>query len=166
MNQLSERPMSLIQVEFEELYQRHLCRHSELGINVLHLIGLWGIWYSFYGIIHWFIPSPWIMVALGSSFLILVAPNLPILVLASTALFVAGVCTFAYYVSLPWLWSYLVVFFLFYKIQTWSHKLYPIENDMTSFDRKYYPSILRFFILLLYEIPIVLNYLVFRLFQR
>lgn len=159
MNRLSEHPMSLIDVEFEELYQRHLCRHSQFGINVIHLISLWGIWYSFYGIVYGLIPSPWIMVVLGSSFLILIASNLPILVLVATTLFVAGVCTFTYYVSLPWLWLYLIVFLLFHKIQVWSHKFYPIENDMTIFNRKYSPGILRFFLVLLYEIPIVLRYL-------
>ncbi len=161
MNQLSERPMSLVSVEFEELYQRHLCRHSQFGINVIHFVALLGIWYSFYGIIYWFIPSSWVMVILGASFLMLVAPNLPILVLVMTVLFVTGVCAFAYYAFLPWGWLYLIVLFLSYKIQVWSHKLYKIENDMTKFNQKYSPGKLLFFVLLLYEVPIVLKYLVF-----
>ena len=162
MDRLSDYPMSLLDVEFEELYQRHLCRHSQFGINVIHLIALFGTWYSVYGIIYWLIPSPWTMVVLGVSFLVMVVSNLPILVFVTTIIFVTGVCTLVYYASLPWYWSYLVIFLLSYKIPQWSHKIYQIENDMTKFNQKYPPSTLLFFILLLYEVPIILNYLVFR----
>ncbi|AFY54198.1 hypothetical protein Riv7116_1646 [Rivularia sp. PCC 7116] len=162
MDRLSDYPMSLLDVEFEELYQRHLCRHSQFGINVIHLIALFGTWYSAYGIIYWLIPSPWTMVVLGVSFLVMVVSNLPVLVFATTIIFVTGVCTLVYYGSLPWYWSYFVIFLLSYKIPQWSHKIYKIENDMTKFNQKYPPSTLLFFILLLYEVPIILNYLVFR----
>ena len=33
---LTDRPMGLFRVEFGELYARHLCRHSQFGINVAH----------------------------------------------------------------------------------------------------------------------------------
>ena len=162
MEQPSDISINLLSIEFEELYQRHLCRHSQIGINVIHLITLLGIWYSAYGIIYWMIPSPWIMVALGIFFFILVVSSLPILVLTATMLFFIGVCLLVYYASLPWIWSYLVILFTSHKIQQWSHKIYKLENDMTKFNQKYPPSNLLFFVLLLYEVPIVLNYLIFR----
>ena len=162
MDRLSDYPMSLLDVEFEELYQRHLCRHSQFGINVIHLVALFGTWYSAYGIMYWLIPSPWTMVVLGVSFLVMVVSNLPILVFVTTIIFVTGVCTLVLYASLPWYRSYLVIFLLSYKIPQWSHKIYQIEHDMTKFNQKYPPSTLLLFILLLYEVPIILNYLVFR----
>jgi len=161
MGQSSDSPISLFNIEFEELYQRHLCRHSQFGINVIHFITLLGIWYSAYGVIYWLVPSPWTMVALGVSFFILVVSSLPILVLAATMLFIIGVCMLIHYAFLPWIGSYLVIFLLSYKIQQWSHKLYKVENDMTKFNQKYPPGNLLFFVLLLYEVPIVLNYLIF-----
>ncbi len=161
MNQLSDRPMSLVSVEFEELYQRHLCRHSQFGINLIHIAVWFGIWYSVYGIMYWLIPSSWMMVVLGVSFLMLVAPNLPISLLVMTTIFLVGVCTLVYYASLPWVWVYLLLILVLYKLQLWSHKLYKLENDMTQFNQKYPPGKLLFFVLLLYDVPIILKYLVF-----
>ena len=48
---LTTRPMRLLLVEFNELFERHLCRHSQFGINVLHLIALFAIWYAVYGLL-------------------------------------------------------------------------------------------------------------------
>lgn len=157
---LSERSPGLFRVEFEELYQRHLCRHSQFGINVIHLIALFGAWYSLYGLIHWLSPFPWGIFALGTSFLVLAAPNLPVRVLLMTLLFVASVCTTAYVAKIPWVWVYPMLFLAFYKIQGWSHQIYTVEHDMTIFNNKYRPGKLLFLILLIYEVPIVLNYLI------
>jgi hypothetical protein len=55
MSTLTTRPMSLLRVEFNELYARHLCRHSQLGINVIHLIALFAIWYAVYGLLYWLV---------------------------------------------------------------------------------------------------------------
>ena len=53
MSTLTARPMSLPIVEFDELYARHLCRHSQFGINVTHLAALFGVWFGVYGLVYW-----------------------------------------------------------------------------------------------------------------
>ena len=38
--------MNILRINFDELYRRHLCRHSEFGINVLHIVSVWGVYLS------------------------------------------------------------------------------------------------------------------------
>ena len=38
-------------VDFAELYARHLCRHSQFGINVIHLAALFGVWFGVFAAI-------------------------------------------------------------------------------------------------------------------
>jgi hypothetical protein len=42
--------MSLWHVEFQELYARHLCRHSQFAINVAHLAALFATWFAVYAV--------------------------------------------------------------------------------------------------------------------
>ena len=35
--------MNIFRVNFQELYRRHLCRHSQFGLNIWHLIAVAGI---------------------------------------------------------------------------------------------------------------------------
>jgi hypothetical protein len=156
--------MSLYRVDFQELFARHLCRHSQLGINVAHLVALFGTWFAVYGVVYWLLPSPWVLVSLGAAYLAVVAANLPIRVLAATALFVALLGGSLW--SLPempvWIVGvYLVMIPVFYKLQSWSHKIWNIEKDMTQWDKKYAKGYVLFIVLLLYEVPICLNYLLF-----
>ena len=51
MRTQTTRPLSLLHVDFDELYARHLGRHSQFGINVAHLIALYGIWFGIYATI-------------------------------------------------------------------------------------------------------------------
>ncbi|MEM9485805.1 MAG: hypothetical protein AAGA83_19170 [Cyanobacteria bacterium P01_F01_bin.116] len=158
---LSEQPMNLFKVEFEELYQRHLCRHSQFGVNVIHCMTLFGIWYSFDGILYWLMPLNW-LITLGVVSLMLVAFNLPPQLSLVTALLAMGLCGVIYYAPLPWEWGYLILIPLFNQLQTESHRIYSHEHDIAEFRRKYPPGALLYSILMLYELPAVLNYLVFR----
>lgn len=157
---LSERPMNLFRVEFEELYQRHLCRHSQFEVNVVHCVTLLGILYSFGGILYWLIPLSLLLI-LGVFFLLLVAFNLPPQLSLVTILLAMGLCGAIYYGPLPWVWGYLILIPLCYKLQTVSHQIYSHEHDLTEFKGKYPPGALLYSILMLYELPIVLNYLIF-----
>ena len=62
--------------------------------------------------------------------------------------------------SIP-LWVSFVVLVLSHEIQQLSHKIYTIEYDMTAYKAKYRKGVLLFVLLSLYELPILLNYLVF-----
>lgn len=157
---LSERPMNLFKIEFEELYQRHLCRHSQFGVNVIHFVTLFGIWYSFGGILYWLIPIPWLFI-LGVVFFMLATFNLPSQLSLITFLLAMGLCGVIYYAPLPWGWGYLILIPLFNQLQTESHRIYSHEHDVAEFRCKYPPGALLYSILMLYELPLVLNYLFF-----
>ncbi len=158
MATLTSRPMRLLLVEFDELCARHLCRHSQLGINVLHLIALFAIWYAVYGLLYWLAGVEWVLAIPALAYLAAIAPNVPIRVLASTLLFLGVIFAAALWVTIPW-WAYLIIIPIAYKIQAWSHKLYTVETDMTEFNKKYTKGSVLFVVLLIYEVPIVLNVL-------
>jgi hypothetical protein len=153
--------MSLVTIEFDELYARHLCRHSQFGINVAHLLALLGTWFGVYGAIYWLIPSEWVLIGLASGYILGMAPNLPVRVLLASAVFMAGLVALVVYTPLLPIWAYLLMIPVWYKIQSWSHKFYTVSNDMTEFDRKYHKGGVLFVVLLIYEIPLVLNFLLF-----
>ena len=161
MSTLTARPMSLVSVEFDELYARHLCRHSQFGINVAHLLALLGTWFGVYGAVYWLVRSEWVLVGLATGYVVAMAPNLPVRVLLASAAFMAGLVALVLWVPLLPLWAYLVMVPVWYKLQSWSHKLFSAARDMTEFDRKYRKGFVLFVVLLLYEVPLVLNYLLF-----
>lgn len=160
MTMLTTRPMRLLFVEFNELYARHLCRHSQLGINVVHLIALTSIWYAVYGILYWLVGVEWVLAVPALVYLAAVAPNVPIRVFVATSLFLALIVAAAMWLPAPW-WAYLIMIPVSYKLQAWSHKYYTIESDMTEFNKKYAKGPILFVVLLIYEVPIVLNFLLF-----
>ena len=158
---LTSQPMSLWRVDFRELYARHLCRHSQFGINVFHLAALFVVWFGVYGFVHWLAPAPWVPVAMAAAYLAAMLPSLPIRVTLATAAFLAlFVLAVLRVPMLPW-WVYLVMIPVAYKIQSWSHVRFHIEHDMTEFNKKYTKGYVRFFVLLFYEVPMLLNYLTF-----
>jgi len=150
--------LSLLLVEFNELYARHLCRHSQLGVNVVHLISLFATWYAVYGLLHWLVGIDWVLGIPAVIYLAALVPNVPMRVLASTALFLAFIVEAVIWLPAPW-WAYLVIIPVFYKVQAWSHKLYDVEFDMTEFNQKYTKGPVLFVVLLIYEVPIVVNFL-------
>jgi hypothetical protein len=163
------RPLNLIRFDFDGLYARHLGRHSQFGINVAHLAALYGLWFGVYATIAQGaylldLPPSWPLMALALAYLALVALNAPCRVLLATAAFLAVFV--ASVLSLPRLpgWSipvFLLMIPLFYKIQAWSHKIWTAAADMTEFHRRFPPGRTLRLILLIYEIPICLKYLIF-----
>ena len=51
---------------------------------------------------------------------------------------------------------------VFYKLQSWSHKIWTVADDMSEFNKRFPPGRALSTILLIYEVPICLNYLLFR----
>jgi hypothetical protein len=164
MSTTATRPLSLWRIDFAGLYARHMCRHSQFGINAAHLAALFGVWYAVYAALWCLLPSPWLPVALASAYLAAVAPNLPPRVIAATAAFLAVFV--ASLLLLPELPAWAALPFLasvpvFYKLQAWSHKVWTVERDMTEFDRIYPKGPALFVVLLFYEVPLALNRVVF-----
>jgi hypothetical protein len=152
--------MNLLKVNFSQLYDRHLCRHSQFGINVVHIAAVLGIYLCLYGIVYRLLCIEWPLLGIAGVHLAILALNVPLRVLASTVAFLAIVI--ALVVSLPTLpaWAYALAIYPFYKIQAWSHKVYNVERDMTEFNKKYRKGFALFVLLSVYEVPILLNYLV------
>jgi hypothetical protein len=167
----THQPLSLRHVEFDDLYARHLGRHSQFGINVAHLAALYGLWFGVYAVIyqavlHAGLPGGWvIIVALAATYLALVVMNAPSHVSFAAAVFLAFFV--ASVLALPKLsgWWSLGLFAMipvFYKIQSWSHKIWTVAADMTKFSGQFPPGRTLSSILLIYEVPICLNYVLFR----
>jgi hypothetical protein len=153
--------MNPLKVDFQELYRRHLCRHSQFGINVLHLVSVVGIYIALFAVV-FALPQPeWIVgLALGAYFIVL-AMNIPVRLLLANVLFVAAL--FVVYRALPHisLWIYLVLIVAWHRFQIWNHKIYDKHDDMSEFEDKYRKGPRLFALLSIYELPILLNYLVF-----
>jgi hypothetical protein len=171
MSTQTHQPLSLRHVDFDELYARHLGRHSQIGINVAHLAALYGLWFGVYAtiyqaVLHANLPAGWlVIVALAVTYLALVAMNAPSHVSLATAVFLAFFV--ASVLALPklsswWSLAFFALVPIFYKLQSWSHKIWTVASDMTEFNRRFPPGRTLSSILLIYEVPICLNYLMFR----
>lgn len=153
---------------FAELYSRHLCRHGESGINVLHLLAVYGIYLSVYSLVsamasllapslNWLIRSSVLMV-LSGPYLILMLRNLPRALMLAVLLTVMTLCTAASLLLFPPWWCHLLLIPFWHRVQLWSHLVYRREEDMSGFTEKY-PKGMRLFLLLsVYELPILLNF--------
>lgn len=159
------RPMTLLSVDFADLYARHLCRHSQFGINAIHLLALYGVWFGVYATIHWLTGAWWLLPALAVGYLCLVALNAPMRVTLATAVFLAVFVGSVLCVptGLPWwmLGVYVAMIPACYQVQNLSHKIYTLATDMTEFNRRYPKGPVLSFVLLINEVPILLNYLLF-----
>jgi hypothetical protein len=153
--------MNIAKVNFPELYERHLCRHSEYGINVIHLAAVIVSYTALFGLVAPLLDAPWALLAIPAVYCVFLACNVPPRVLAVSVVFMA--LFFALFVLLPPLpiWLCLVLLVVAHKVQAWSHKIYRAERDMTEYNKKYKKGFVLFVLLSLYELPILLNYLVF-----
>jgi hypothetical protein len=107
------------------------------------------------------VDMPWLPVVLPLPYLVLLACNVPVRVLLACVLFVAlFVVGFLALPPLP-IWLCVVLVVLSHQVQNWSHRLWNKEKDMTAFNQKYRKGPVLFVLLLIYELPILLNYLLF-----
>jgi hypothetical protein len=158
-------PLNLLKVNFQELYARHLCRHSQYGINVIHLLTVVFTYLALFGIAAKFVPSEWYLLLIPVPYFLLLAVNVPLRVLLASFLFAAAslalfLTLFAALPEVP-IWLYVVMIVLSHQVQNWSHRIYPVAKDMSEFNTKYQKGPALFVLLLAYELPILLNYLVF-----
>ena len=164
--------MNVSKVDFQELYERHLCRHSQPGINVAHLGSVAITYFGAFLLISHFLAWPgspwwlwWLLPAALVPYFAILARNLPWRLLVVT-MFGFGLLLLAVY-SAPALSTWLVLplsaalIVLGHKSQAWSHRVWTKELDMTEFNKKYQKGPKLFLLLSVYELPILLNYLVF-----
>ncbi len=170
MSTQTTAPLSLLHVDFGDLYARHLGRHSQFGINVAHLAALYGLWFGIYAAIYQAVllaklPAGWLVIlAMALMYLAVVAINAPYRVSLATAVFLAFFVVSV--LAMPALTSWSILLFLLmiplcYKLQAWSHKIWTVGADMSEFNKRFPPGRALNSILLIYEVPICLNYLMF-----
>jgi hypothetical protein len=143
------------------LYQRHLCRHSQYGLNVAHLATVVGCYLGLFAVAQWLVDSPWVLLAIPLPYFAVLAFNVPLRVLLASLVFVAAF--FALFFELPPLplWLAVLLVPVCHILQNWSHKIWTRERDMTQFRGKYKKGLALFVLLSFYELPLLLNYLVF-----
>jgi hypothetical protein len=158
--------MNMLRVNFQELYQRHLCRHSQYGINVVHLATVIGSYLGVFWIAGWLLSAlgidlPWVLLLFPVPYFVVLAFNVPIRVQVACVVFVAGF--FFLFFAIPPLpvWLCPVLLIVCHLVQNWSHRVWNIERDMSAYKDKYKKGPALSLLLSFYELPILLNYLVF-----
>jgi hypothetical protein len=159
--------MNIVNINFDEVYRRHLCRHSEFGINVLHIGSVCGVYLSLLAIefrcLQWLLPdaSVW---QLFSAMLIsllpwlgVVAINVPGSVLLTTGGIVVALCLPAAAQPLP-AWCHLLLLPLWHQLQLISHRFYTVHRDMSEFAERYRKSWHLSLLLAVYELPILVQF--------
>lgn len=58
-------------------------------------------------------------------------------------------------------WVHILLLFAWHRFQVWQHRIYDKSLDMTEFTEKYRKGFALFVLLAIYELPILLNFLVF-----
>jgi hypothetical protein len=161
MSSIATRPLTLLNVDFDDLYARHLCRHSQLGINIVHLLALVGVWLGVYALVLELTHLVWLNLVLAIGYIMLVAVNAPPRIIVATGLFMALFVTLVAWVPHLPLWVYPLIIIVCYQIQSFSHKVFTKATDMTEFNERYPKGRVLFVVLLVYEVPMLLQYLCF-----
>src|SRR5262249_52686552 len=150
-----------LKVNFRELCRRHLGRHSQLGLNVWHLIAVIGVYLALYGIAFALPGGPWIVGSLLTAYFVVLAFNIPPAVLLLDLLVVGGLL--AAFLVLPPVpvWVHGLMLLFWHRFQVWQHRIYDHSHDMEEFAAKYRKGFALFIVLAIYELPILLDFLVF-----
>lgn len=148
-------------IDFGELYRRHLCRHSEWGINAWHLVAVLGIYLALLTLARWLPRAEWIVGAATAAYLIILAFTVPMRVWWACFAMVAALAAAAFFLPLsPW-WVQLVALVALHRFQVWQHRIYSRSYSMDEFASKYRKGPQLAVLLAIYELPILLNYLLF-----
>lgn len=163
--------MNILSINFPELYQRHLCRHGQFGINVWHIIAVYGVYFSLVSLpaiaVRALLPQATVITQYSVLFLLSVPylavllRNIPWTVFSLSALsvwllIVAAVAT----PGIPF-WLHLILIPAWHRVQLISHRHYTVHHDMSAFDQTYKKGRTLFLLLAVYELPILLQYLAF-----
>jgi hypothetical protein len=158
----AEPGLSILRINFRELYERHLCRHSQFGNNVAHVLTMGGSYLAIFGLLAAILPGPWwVLWLVPLPWVILMAVNVPWPQLLVSVLVLAGILALLQALPPVPFWIWLLMIPLCHYLQNVSHKFWTIERDMTAYKKKYQKGPKLFCLLLVYELPILVNYLVF-----
>jgi hypothetical protein len=168
---VEKKKVNILRINFLELYQRHLCRHGQFGINVWHIIAVYGVYFSLVSlaaiVVRAILPQAtvaiqyFVLTILFVPYLAVLLRNIPVAVFSLTALsalllIVAAVAT----PGIPF-WLHLILIPAWHRVQLISHRRYTVHHDMSAFDQTYKKGRTLFLLLAVYELPILLQYLAF-----
>jgi len=163
--------MNILRVDFQELYQRHLCRHGQFGINLWHVIAVYGVYFSIYSLvtllIRMLLPTSTpteqglLLFLLSLPYLVILVRNIPASVMWLTLVSAAVLIISAVLLPSTPFWLHLILIPAWHRVQLISHRRYTLHRDMSHFDAKYRKGRTLFLLLAVYELPILLHYLVF-----
>jgi len=163
--------MNILRVDFHELYRRHLCRHGQFGINLWHILAVYGIYFSICSLaavaVRTLLPQATaldqslVLAAMFLPYLAVLVRNIPVpvmllTVLSAVILILAAVST----QSIPF-WLHVIMIPVWHRVQLISHRRYILRRDMSAFDSRYRKGRTLFLLLAVYELPILLHYLAF-----
>ena len=163
--------MNILRINFYELYQRHLCRHGQFGINVWHIIAVYGVYFSLCSlaafVVKGLLPqtSPTIqicvLILLFTPYFGVLLRNIPMPVFLLT--FFSSMLLITTAIATPGIpfWLHLILIPSWHRVQLLSHRRYTLHHDMSSFDQTYKKGRTLFVLLAVYELPILLQYLTF-----
>ena len=162
--------MSPLSANFPELYRRHLHRHSELGVNLNHVVSVLGVYLCLFGLLDAGLELAgvpdgrrWALLLPLVPYFAVMAKTLPAKTLLALAVVLAALWALyawgvAPLVPLAWSWIYLPLLPLFHQLQQVGHRFYKREYDMAEFAAKYPKGGPLFRLLALYELPILVHY--------
>lgn len=156
--------MDLLKVNFDEIYRRHLCRHSSFGNNLMHLAAVLGIYFALLGLVAQALAMSGLPRQLAQPGFFLVPyqvalwRHVPSRTWSVTVVVMLGLLALFHLVP-PWPWwmNGLLIVSMHY-FQQWSHRLYPETRDMSEFAGKYVKGPRLFLVLTIYELPVLLHY--------
>lgn len=161
--------MNILRINFDDLYLRHLCRHGQFGINVWHIVAVYGVYFSLCSLAaiaaRSLLPQATstlqccVLILLFVPYFCVLLRNIPMPVflltlLSSMLLIAAAVAT----PGIPY-WLHLILIPVWHRVQLLSHRHYTLRHDMSAFDQTYKKGRTLFVLLAVYELPILLQYL-------
>jgi hypothetical protein len=159
--------MNPLFADFDELYRRHLCRHSQMALNVWHLIAVGGAYLALCGIVFAMPGGIWIATGLLTTYCLILVVNLPFRLWVANTLCIAFLLACYWYVPvlvrsppIP-VWGHACLLLFWHRCQVWQHRVYSHSSDMHEFARKYRKGPALFVLLAVYELPILIYYLLF-----
>lgn len=154
-------PVNVFKADFHELYRRHRGRHSQLGINVIHMIAVLGIYFALMSLVNALTGSPRVSIAAAVIYTGVLAFAVPWSVLTLNTLLTAVLLWASYSLILIPVWAGMLLVFGCHRLQLLSHRLYYLESDMSEFSTKYPKGPALFLLLAVYELPLLIQYLIF-----
>lgn len=163
--------MNILRINFDELYKRHLCRHSQFGINVWHIISVYGVYFSLCSLAAIAVRNLFpqgtsavqycVLILLFVPYFAVLLRNTPIPVFLLT--FLSSMLLMAMAVATPGVpfWLHLILIPAWHRVQLLSHRRYTRHHDMSAFDQTYKKGWTLFILLAVYELPVLLQYLAF-----